>query len=98
MPAFATIIGAPCPPDRIDCNGELKARLPEIDREEVGSLFQLALGGLTAGSFLSSKGLGGRSCILARSQLTQKTGKLAQRHQASMKKDDRAQIECDKQY
>jgi hypothetical protein len=33
MPAFATIIGAPCPPDSIDGNGELKARLPEADRE-----------------------------------------------------------------
>lgn len=36
MPAFATIIEAPCPPDRIDCNGELKARLPEADGEVGG--------------------------------------------------------------
>ena len=62
MPAFATIIGAPCPPDRIDCNAELKARSQKPIARWAGEFFLVglrdgrrpALDGLLAGSFVSS--------------------------------------------
>jgi hypothetical protein len=74
-----------------------RRRGPSSARGEVAGS-QLSAAWLLAGSFECSHGFGGRSCVFpCRGQFAQETGKLAQRRQAPVKKNDRAYVNRDKQ-